>query len=1301
MTGLLVPYLGAFIPANVTSVEMYQVMTQFSTVDVTPQVYVQETTPIFTWTNLLWSVYILGGMVVFSRFLYGLNRIYTIYKNADITPLTHYTLVQSDRYHLPFSFFHFVFISKRLPLNSEIEKVLRHEELHANQWHSLDIIFIELLQVFFWFNPILIFYKNALRQSHEYLADAYVTQDHNKSSYGQLLLQQSTSGLEVALANQFFHSQIKKRITMMYKEKSKRSAMVKYLAVVPVLLAMLLIFSSNQMKAEYSKEELTSNTAIENLIIVQENGDYFIEDIKIKTELLPIYFDRLRSEKKNLILEVNSLSHSRYTADLLDIAYENDVLVTIKPVEKINSIIPTTNSNNFDGRKIIKRNWHNFHSKYRSIKCKITVKAEANANGDIIYVEIVNDKTTIDNKVILKDALKAAKGFKIEKDNKNSFGEIVFNQTERNINQGYIYDEDQDIFNFDREIKLGEQIPKGSVIVKVKDKILVEGEDYTINYKSGTLTLAESYLGNEPVNISFEENQSDPIFKVVEEMPRFPGCEDIEGTTKDKEECAQQKMLEFIYSNLKYPVKARDENVEGICVVQFVIEKDGSVSGAKLVRDIGADCGVETMNVVNNFPKWTPGKQKGKSVRVLYTLPVKFKLESSSDDKTIKKHETVHVVGFGESNAKAKKESLNINTNATLEGGVLKVSQEMPRFPGCEDIDGTIAEKEECAKHKMLEYVYRNIKYPKEARTKGIDGMSVIRMVIEKNGTVTNITKLRDPGAGTGDEVARIVREMPTWIPGKENGKAVRVRYTLPVKFQLENENKPKSPKVANLLKGKTSGVNINGDRKIRLKTSNSNGPDPLFVIDGVIQKNPALESINPDDIESMNIVKGDKAIEKYGTAGEHGVVEITMKNEKSEAGYSYKTSLKYTAEQFKKITDISYLLKDMGLKEESKSEVLKFSLVKVAEKEDAYIEHSNDGQFNQRILKLISEAKITDRYFFENIVINSRGKEENIGAVSIMIVDGMPGLVRSLIVVNGKKVTSDWMNNINPEYIQKMDVLEGEKMIEKYGEIPHNSVIEITLKPGKNLTKYMIDGKLCGYDFYRNVDKSHIKNERPGTKEEKFIRGITVDLIVVTMKDGYGQTEAYFPETASKDASDNALLDFVSKNVKYSKSALDNNIEGLITVRYTVRENGELTDFKIVKSLGWGLDEEVLKVMDKLAETKGLWTAALLDGKPITTSAILPVKFKLPKSNKLNTIKFSTIPNPSNGIFNVVYQLDRDTPVNLTFYSVDGKVVKRMLNLPAVNNINIDLSSQNLPLIYITLEQEGKTKTIKTTFQN
>ena len=86
VTGLLVPYLGAFIPANDASVEVYQVMTQFSTVEVSPQAYVEEATPIFTWMNLLWAAYIIGALVVFSRFIYGLNRIYTIYKEADKPP---------------------------------------------------------------------------------------------------------------------------------------------------------------------------------------------------------------------------------------------------------------------------------------------------------------------------------------------------------------------------------------------------------------------------------------------------------------------------------------------------------------------------------------------------------------------------------------------------------------------------------------------------------------------------------------------------------------------------------------------------------------------------------------------------------------------------------------------------------------------------------------------------------------------------------------------------------------------------------------------------------------------------------------------------------------------------------------------------------------------------------------------------------------------------------------------------------------------------------------------------------------
>jgi periplasmic protein TonB len=124
--------------------------------------------------------------------------------------------------------------------------------------------------------------------------------------------------------------------------------------------------------------------------------------------------------------------------------------------------------------------------------------------------------------------------------------------------------------------------------------------------------------------------KEEEIFVIAEDMPRFPGCEDLP-SKKEKEECAQKNMLEFIYANIKYPAIARENGVEGTVVVTFVVEKDGSVQNMKVVRDIGAGCGDEALRVVDLMNKkgvkWTPGKQRGKPVRVQFNLPVKFKLQ--------------------------------------------------------------------------------------------------------------------------------------------------------------------------------------------------------------------------------------------------------------------------------------------------------------------------------------------------------------------------------------------------------------------------------------------------------------------------------------------------------------------------------------------------------------------------------------------------------------------------------------------------------------------------------------------------
>jgi protein TonB len=126
------------------------------------------------------------------------------------------------------------------------------------------------------------------------------------------------------------------------------------------------------------------------------------------------------------------------------------------------------------------------------------------------------------------------------------------------------------------------------------------------------------------------EHAVEEIFKVVEEMPRFPGCEHL-ATTDERRLCADQKMLQFIYDNIEYPGIARENGIEGTVVVRFVVDADGKISQIEVVRDIGGQCGDEALRVVklmNEMPeRWAPGKQRGKPVRVWFNLPVKFILE--------------------------------------------------------------------------------------------------------------------------------------------------------------------------------------------------------------------------------------------------------------------------------------------------------------------------------------------------------------------------------------------------------------------------------------------------------------------------------------------------------------------------------------------------------------------------------------------------------------------------------------------------------------------------------------------------
>ena len=119
------------------------------------------------------------------------------------------------------------------------------------------------------------------------------------------------------------------------------------------------------------------------------------------------------------------------------------------------------------------------------------------------------------------------------------------------------------------------------------------------------------------------------IFSVAEQMPRFPGCENLP-SIEEKEKCSQQKLMEYIFNNLKYPKEAKENITEGRVVIRFVVMADGRISDVEILRDIGSGCGEAARQVIesmNDLPeRWMPGKQGGRTINTYFTLPVIFKL---------------------------------------------------------------------------------------------------------------------------------------------------------------------------------------------------------------------------------------------------------------------------------------------------------------------------------------------------------------------------------------------------------------------------------------------------------------------------------------------------------------------------------------------------------------------------------------------------------------------------------------------------------------------------------------------------
>lgn len=286
----------------------------------------------------------------------------------------------------------------------------------------------------------------------------------------------------------------------------------------------------------------------------------------------------------------------------------------------------------------------------------------------------------------------------------------------------------------------GQPLIGASVVVK-------GGKERTITDKKGAFSLEVpanailrcSYQGRESQEVlaadmtnnthlslsSKSREMNEQVFTVVEKMPSFPG--------------GDAELLKYIATNIKYPKESQDNGEQGRVICSFIVGRDGSVNNPEVLRGVTPLLNEEAVRVINTMPRWNPGMQRGKAVAVKYTVPITFRLKSPVEEA---KEETLTVVDV------------------------------MPQYPGGD--------------HELLKFIAQSIKYPTDAQEAGVQGRVICSFVVDKKGNIVEPKIIRGIDPSLDAEALRVIGMMPRWTPGRQDGKAVRVLYTVPITFRLQ-----------------------------------------------------------------------------------------------------------------------------------------------------------------------------------------------------------------------------------------------------------------------------------------------------------------------------------------------------------------------------------------------------------------------------------------------------------------------------------------------------------------------------------
>jgi TonB family protein len=242
-----------------------------------------------------------------------------------------------------------------------------------------------------------------------------------------------------------------------------------------------------------------------------------------------------------------------------------------------------------------------------------------------------------------------------------------------------------------------------------------------------------------------EENSNDEFgetpFVVVEEMPMFPG--------------GDSALLSFIAMNTKYPENAKANGIQGRVIIRFCVTKVGGVDRISVLKGVDPELDAESVRVVGSLPAFKPGKQGGKIVPVWYMVPISFALSGTKPSTVTPPPPPAPPADVSSTDK------------------VYTEVDELPVFKGGDA--------------NLLKYIAENTKYPEEAKKNKITGKVIVKLVVEKDCSVSNVGILESVNALLDAEAVRVVSTLPKFeTPGKKAGESVRVNYMIPITFTLK-----------------------------------------------------------------------------------------------------------------------------------------------------------------------------------------------------------------------------------------------------------------------------------------------------------------------------------------------------------------------------------------------------------------------------------------------------------------------------------------------------------------------------------